>query len=122
MLRKDTVYHSGRTKDLLKVKKFEDAEYVVEGIETGTMTTSMPGAGNVEYQGVTRLLITHKGNRVGVGAGLSREQRIAWMENPKLIVGKTVTVKYFEETSNKDGKFSLRFPTLKCVYEEGRDV
>lgn len=122
MLRKDTVYHSGRTKDLLKVKKFEDAEFVVEGIETGTMTTSMPGAGNVEYQGVTRLLITHKGNRVGVGAGLSREQRIAWMENPKLIVGKTVTIKFFEETTNKDGKFSLRFPTLKCVYEEGRDV
>ena len=26
------------------------------------------------------------------------------------------------ETTNKDGKFSLRFPTLKCVYEEGRDV
>ena len=121
MLRKDTYYQSGRTKDLLKCKKFEDAEYVVEGVETGKMTTALPGQGNVEFEGVTRLLITHKGNRVGVGAGLSREQRIAWMNDPKLIVGKTITVKYFEATTSQDGKESLRFPTLKHVYENGRD-
>lgn len=121
MLRKDTAYHSGRTKDLLKVKKFHDAEYVIEGVDLGKMTTSLPGQGVVEYEGVTRLLITHKGSRVGVGAGLSREQRIAWMKDPKLIVGKTVTIKYFEETRNKNGSYSLRFPTLKYVYENGRD-
>lgn len=122
MLRKDTYYQSGRTKDLLKVKKFEDAEYTVEGIETGKMTTALPGQGNVEFEGVTRLLITHKGNTVGVGAGLSREQRIAWMNDPSLIVGKVITVKYFETTTSQDGKESLRFPTLKVVHGDVRDT
>ena len=122
MLRKNTYYQSGRTKDLLKVKRFEDAEYIVEGVECGAMTTALPGQGNVTFEGVTRLLITHKGTRVGVGAGLSREQRIAWMKDPKLIVGKVITVKYFEATTNQDGKESLRFPTLKVVHGAERDT
>lgn len=122
MLRKNTYYQSGRTKDLLKVKKFFDAEYTVEGVECGSMTTALPGQGNVTFEGVTRLLITHKGTRVGVGAGLSREQRIAWMNDPKLIVGKVITVKYFEETTNADGNTSLRFPTLKVVHGAERDT
>lgn len=120
MLRKDVPYQSGRTKDLLKVKRFFDDEYVVEGVETGKMSTALPGQGNVEYEGVTRLLISHKGFRVGVGSGMSREQRIAWMNDPTQIVGKTVTIKYFEETKDQNGKLSLRFPTLKFVYENGR--
>jgi len=122
MLRKDVPYQSGRTKDLLKVKKFFDDEYVVEGVETGKMSTALPGQGNVEYEGVTRLLISHKGFRVGVGAGLSREQRIAWMNDPSQIVGKTVTIKYFEITKNQQGVESLRFPTLKCVHGDSREV
>lgn len=122
MLRKDVPYQSGRTKDLLKVKKFFDDEYVVEGVETGKMSTALPGQGNVEYEGVTRLLISHKGFRVGVGAGLSREQRIAWMNDPTQIVGKTVTIKYFEETKDQNGKLSLRFPTLKVVHGAVRDT
>lgn len=120
MLRKDVPYQSGRTKDLLKVKKFFDAEYTVEGIEVGEMSTAMPGQGIVKYQGVTRLVIDHKGNKVGVGSGMSREQRIAWMEDPSQIVGKTVTIKFFEITKNQQGVESLRFPTLKFVYENGR--
>lgn len=122
MLRKDTYYASGRTKDLLKVKKFFDDEYVVEGVECGEMTTSLPGQGLVKYEGVTNLKINHKGNRVDVGAGLTREQRIAWMKDPSLIIGKVITVKYFEETTNKAGAHSLRFPTLKHVYDGKRDV
>lgn len=122
MLRKDVPYQSGRTKDLLKVKRFWDAEYVVEGIEVGEMSTSMPGAGTLKYRGVTRLVIDHKGNKVGVGSGMSREQRIAWMEDPSQIVGKTVTIKYFEITKNQQGVESLRFPTLKWVHGGVRDT
>ena len=121
MLRKDTYYQSGRTKDLLKVKKFFDQEFKVTDIETGKMTTAIPGQGLVEYEGVTALHITHKGNDVRVGAGLTREQRVEWFKDPSKIIGKTITVKYFETTTNKDGKESLRFPTLKFVYENGRD-
>lgn len=126
MIRKDIIYNTytsrdGRTKELLKIKKFDDAEYVVEGVETGTMTTSLPGEGLKTFEGVTALLITHKGYRVHVGAGLTRDQRISWFKDPSLIVGKTITVKYFEETTNAQGGISLRFPTLKFVYENGRD-
>lgn len=31
-------------------------------------------------------------------------------------------LKYFEITKNKQGQESLRFPTLKYVYENGRNV
>lgn len=122
MLRKDVPYQSGRTKDLLKVKRFWDAEYIVEGIEVGEMSTAMPGAGTLKYQGVTRLVIDHKGNKVGVGSGISRDQRIAWMIDPSQIVGKTVTIKFFEITKNQQGVESLRFPTLKVVHGDVRDT
>ena len=118
MLRKDAPYKSGRTKDLLKVKKFKDAEYKVIGYETGTMKY-----GTEEITGVARLHILHKGNVVSVGSGLTKEQRIAWKDNPDAIVGKTITVQYFEETQDKKtGYYSLRFPVLKYVYEGERDV
>ena len=122
MLRKDVPYQSGRTKDLLKVKKFEDFEVRVDSIEIGKMSTALPGQGNVEYEGVTALHITYEGNDVKVGAGLSREQRIAWLNDPSLIVGKVITVKYFERTVNQQGKVSLRFPTLKVVHGDVRDT
>ena len=122
MLRKDVEFEVGRTKNLLKVKKFDDAEYVVKDIEIAEMTTSEPGKGNVKFTGVKSLIIEHKGNDVNVGSGLSREQRIEWMKNPSKIIGKTITVKYFEITKNKQGQESLRFPTLKYVYENGRNV
>ncbi len=118
MLRKDAPYKSGRTKDLLKVKKFKDAEYKVVGYERGTMKY-----GTAEIPVVTNILIQHKGNVVSVGSGLSKEQRIAWYDDPSCIVGKTVTIQYFEETvDSKTGNLSLRFPVLKYVYENERDV
>lgn len=116
MLRKDVPYKSGRTKDLLKVKKFKDAEYVVEGIDLGTAKY------NTEVLNVVRSIqITHKGNRVDVGSGLSKEQRVEWFKDPSKIIGKTVTIQYFEETQDQLGNYSLRFPVLKYVYENGRD-
>ena len=121
MLRKDIPFETGRSKNLLKVKKFDDAEYIVKDVDIGTMTTVEPGRGNVKYTGVRALIIDHKGNEVHVGTGLTKEQRIAWAENPSLIVGKTICVKYFEETLNQNGTYSLRFPILKFVYENGRD-
>lgn len=121
MLRKNEVYKSGRTKDLLKVKKFQDAEYIVEDVVMGKATYNEGGA--KEYDVVSALVIEHKGNKVEVGSGLSKEQRIKWYSNPQEIVGKTITVQYFEETTNKNNNMiSLRFPVLKYVYEDGRNV
>ena len=121
MLRKDAPYKRGRSKDLIKIKKFQDAEYIVEGIVEGTATYNEGGA--KEYPVVAALIITHKGNQVKVGSGLSKEQRIGWLQNPNEIIGKTVTIQYFEETQDsKTNEYSLRFPVLKHVYDDGRNV
>lgn len=121
MLRKDAPYKSGRSKDLLKVKKFLDAEYIIEDVITGKVSYNENGT--KEYDAVTALIIDHKGTKVQVGSGLSKEQRLNWYDNPQDIIGKTVTIQYFEESINKkDNSLSLRFPVLKHVYESGRDV
>lgn len=121
MLRKDVPYESGRTKSLLKVKKFLDNEYIVEDVVLGKATYNKNGA--KEYDICSALVINHKGNRVEVGSGLSFEQRVQWFNNPQDIIGKTITVQYFEETTNKNNDLiSLRFPVLKYVYDDGRNV
>ena len=73
-------------------------------------------------EGLSSVVITHKGFKVNVGSGFSIKQRKLYKEHPELIIGKTITVKYFEETINQDGGISLRFPTIKHIYEDGRDV
>ena len=121
MLRKDVPYKSGRSKDLLKVKKMQDAEYTVEDVVMGKVSYNEGGV--KEYDVVSSLVINHKGNKVYVGSGLSKEQRLRWYEHPEEIIGKTITVQYFEETRDKKtGEYSLRFPILKVVYENGREV
>lgn len=121
MLRKNIPYESGRTKSLLKVKKFQDAEYKVLDIITGKVSYNENGT--KEYDAVTALIIEHKGTKVQVGSGLSKEQRLYWFEHPEDIVGKTATIQYFEETINKkDDSVSLRFPVLKYVYDSVREV
>lgn len=79
--------------------------------------------GTKEYDVVSALIISHKGTMVQVGSGLSKEQRLRWYKDPNDIIGKTITVQYFEETINKhDNSLSLRFPVLKHVYDNGRDI
>jgi len=121
MLRKDVPYQRGRSKDLLKVKKFKDAEYVVVGTLNSKVTYNEDG--HKEFDACSALLIEHKGNQVQVGSGLSKEQRLRWYDHPEEIIGKTITVQYFEETKDsKTGEYSLRFPVLKYIYENGREV
>ena len=68
---------------------------------------------------LAQVLIEHKGYKVKVGSGFSQEQRIKYMTSD--IVGKTITVQYFEETKNDKGGISLRFPTVKHIYEQKRE-
>ena len=122
MIRKDVPYEGKRTKNLLKIKNFKDAEYIVEGIIDGDLTYNTTN-GSETIHGVSALVITHKGNRVKVGSGMTKEQRIEWFGDPSKIIGRTITVKYFEESrDSKTGMYSLRFPTLKFVYEGKREL
>jgi len=118
MLRKDVAYEGKRTKNLLKVKKFHDAEYTVVGVDHGLMSVVRDGKEKQETM-LAQVYIEHKGYEVKVGSGFSQEQRIKYMTEP--IIGKTITVQYFEETKNDKGGISLRFPTVKHIYETERD-
>lgn len=123
MLRKDAPYKGGRSTDLLKVKKFKDAEYKVKAMILGDITTTEPGKGQVTLKNVcSALIIEHKGNDVHVGSGLTKEQRIEWSKAPSKILNTIITVKYFEETTNKEGKKSLRFPVLIATHGKERDI
>ena len=118
MLRKDVVYEGKRTKNLLKVKTFHDAEYIVVDADFGPMAVVRDGKEKQETM-LSQVWINHKGHEVKVGSGFNQEQRIKYMtEN---IIGKTITVQYFEETKNDKGGISLRFPTVKHIYENERD-
>lgn len=118
MLRKDVPYKRGRSTDLLKVKKFQDDEYKVLDTINGTVKY-----GTEVFDTCSAIVINHKGTLVQVGSGLSKENRLDWFEHPEHIIGKTVTIQYFEETHNKtNDQLSLRFPVLKYVYEDERDV
>ncbi|CEP16565.1 hypothetical protein [Parasitella parasitica] len=120
MLRKDVAYEGKRTRDLIKLKEWVDAEYIVKSIETGLMR--MPDTGENKLV-LTNVNIEHKGYPVGVGSGFSMQSRIDYAQNPERIIGKPITVRYFSESKKENGAISLRFPTVKAVFEDGeRDV
>jgi len=121
ILRKDCEYKGKRSNDLLKVKKFFDEEYVVTGVENSIHRIIVDGL-EVEEEMLSNVIIEHRGCDVGVGSGFSQEERKLYFKRPELIIGKTITVQYFEETLNQDGCHSLRFPVVKHVFENGRNV
>lgn len=104
----DSIWIGKRTKDLLKVKAFCEKEFPVVGcIEGLDQFAGMLGALTVE--------ITKLGDKVDVGSGFSVEERKRFWAHRKELIGKYITVKYFEVSKNKHGGVSLRFPIFKGV-------
>jgi DNA ligase-1 len=121
MLRADEPYKGKRSKDLLKVKKFFDDEYEVVDTEMGPFRYVKDGAEHEETM-LSCVMIQHKDYTVRVGSGFTIEQRQEFYCNPCKILGKIITVQYFEETKNQDGGISLRFPTFKILHGSARTV
>ena len=119
MLRKNAEYQGKRSNDILKVKKFFDDEYVVVDLENAVNRVIVDGK-EVDELMLKNVVVEHKGNRVQVGSGFSHEQKRYFFENPDQILGKTITVQYFEETTDQNGEHSLRFPVMKGIYEGER--
>jgi len=121
MIRKNVAYKGKRTDELLKLKKFKDDEFKVVSVETGPFRIISQQSGlEEEILCMTKAIIMYKENEVGVGSGWSHDQRVQYYYHPEQLIGKQITVKYFEECKDaKTGKPSLRFPTLKRVHEEG---
>jgi len=106
VLNLDAPYECKRTKNLVKVKRFFETDILCTGIENGT-------GRNKDTLGA--IVCDYKGFECKVGSGFSDEQRSFYYNNPNEIVGKIVTVKYKEETKNKNGGVSLQFPVFQIV-------
>ena len=119
MLRKNVGYEGKRSKNLVKVKKFHDAEYKVIDYDTDTAEVVRNGRSET-IEMLSQVWIEHKGHKVKVGSGWTQDQRLQYMDGS--IVGKIITVQYFEETTNDKGGISLRFPTVKIVHGDKREV
>jgi len=120
ILRKDVLYKGKRSNDLLKVKIFIDAEYTINDVEMNVMRVIVDGL-EVEENMLASIKIKHKGYVVSVGSGFSLEERRKYYKNPELIIGKIVTVRYFKESRNQKGEYSLQFPTKKHIHLYERD-
>lgn len=109
----DGMYESKRVKSILKFKKFNTVDLKCIGVEQGEKKyANTLGAIICEY----------KGNTVKVGSGFTDSQRDYYWENQDEIIGRVVEIQYFEETQDKQGKVSCRFPTFICCREKGKEV
>ena len=121
IIRKDTLYEGKRSNNLLKIKKMSDAEYKVLDVEFGSFRIIENGVERT-IETLSNVIIEHKGNRVSVGSGFTIDQRNEYYEHPEKIVGKVITVHYFEETLNQNGMYSLRFPIFKINHGDKRNI
>ena len=110
--RRDTTYSSGRSKHMLKIKEFFDAEYIVTGLIMGPQRVIINGK-EIGEDMLSAVTVDHKGSQVQVGSGFTIEQRRHYYKNIGEIMGATITVQYFEETTDQHGNHSLRFPVFK---------
>ena len=111
-------YECKRTKKLLKVKTFKDADVLVTGIVEGT-------GKNLGKLGAVEVKFLHNGKEMTceVGSGFTDDERLIYWEHPESIIGKVIEVKYFEVTQNEKDKtkYSLRFPTFQHRIRTDKD-
>lgn len=103
----DAGYEAGkRSRNLLKVKTFTDGEFQIVGVVEGRGTHA--GMGILQCQ-------TASGTPFEVTApGTHEEKRLTWQQREQL-VGRKVTVKYFELTSSEQPV--PRFPVALRIHE-----
>lgn len=107
MINLDTPYECKRTKNLIKVKRF---------FEKDLRCTKVNIATTGKYKGIMgSITCNYFDNTVDVGSGFTDEQREYYAKHQEEIVGKIVSIKYKEETQNKDGCKSLQFPVYMGI-------
>ena len=100
----DDCYECKRTKSLLKVKKFKEIDLRCTGINIAT---------SGKYKGLLgSITCKYSDSTVDVGSGFDDSTRQYYTDNPNEIIGKVISIKYKEETVNKNGGKSLQFPVF----------
>lgn len=100
----DACYECKRTKNLLKVKKFKEIDLRCTGVNIAI---------SGKYKGFLGSITCKYGDStVDVGSGFDDSTRQHYTDNPNEIIGKVISIKYKEETVNKNGGRSLQFPVF----------
>ena len=68
------------------------------------------------------LIVNYKGFPVGVGSGISKDERIMFWNNKDQYIGRVIEVQTFEESQDQNGNLSLRFPVYKGLRPLGKEV
>lgn len=113
----DSKYEWKRSKNWLKVKAFEEMDLIVKDVAEGTNS-------NQNRLGALICEIEHP--KLGhieakVGSGYSEDERIRFWEMKNELIGRTISVQYFEQTENTSTHIkSLRFPVFLELKEAGQ--
>ena len=115
----DSVYSWKRTNDLLKVKPFKEMDFYITGVYEGTNSNAgRLGGFNCEVETKTFGKLT-----VDVGGGYSEEERINFWNRRNELIGRIISVQYFEITQNTTTmKYSVRFPEFLELKEAGSKI
>jgi len=118
ILRKDTDYRAKRTADILKYKPMHDVEVHIVDVEFGEMFIASE---KKRRRVLKSVLVDYKGYDVKVGSGWTQRQRLYYAKHPDKLIGRVITVQYFEESTTESG-LSLRFPTVKVLHGQDREL
>lgn len=112
-------YECKRSKNLLKVKRFNTADVRVLDWEEGSgANRGKLGAVIVEFMAPDGKKYTCK-----VGSGFEKEEREDFFAHPEKIVGHIIEIGYFELSQNQnDDGYSLRFPTFKGMRDDKDEI
>ncbi len=99
-------YETKRTSNLLKVKTFHEADVLVTDVLEGDgRLASTTGKLEIQFKYKGQVYTNY------LGSGLSDYERDYYWNNKEELIGKVITISYFEVTQNQDGEIGLRFPT-----------
>ena len=109
MLKKyDVPYFFGRSFDMLKYKRFKDAEFKIVDIEDGK--------GNKKGKATAIICVDENGTEFKAGVTGTEEFAAEMFANKEAYIGKIATIKYQELTPVKDGKGGVpRFGKMTSV-------
>lgn len=115
----DAPYECKRSKNLLKVKRFNTADVRVLDLEEGSgANKGKLGAVIIEFIAPDQKKYTCK-----VGSGFEKDEREFFFEHPEKILGHIIEIGYFELSQNQnDDGYSLRFPTFKCLRDDKNEI